>query len=96
MAPPRGIVRHGLALHALDAKGAGVEASDLIPLIAGLAELQPWIDQWHGNPGTRRVRADEMRHLRRTLQDQCGVADETLRAWRPPKPRRGRPPKQRG
>ncbi|GAA3473656.1 BREX-2 system adenine-specific DNA-methyltransferase PglX [Nonomuraea roseola] len=86
-----------LALHALDAKSAGVEASDLIPQIAGLAELQPWIDQWHGTCGTPEgARADELRHLRRTLQDQCGVADETLRAWRPPKPRRGRPPKKRG
>jgi hypothetical protein len=64
----------------------------LVPLAAGLAELQPWIDQWHTEVDPtygvslaafcRELLAEHATRLGRTLDD--------LRAWRPAPARQGR------
>jgi hypothetical protein len=68
------------------------ESERLVPLLAGVLELLPWIHQWHpdsdplfgGPPGT----------FFETWLDgelaSLGVTRESLRAWRPPTLTRGR------
>ena len=68
------------------------DAERLVPLLAGVLELLPWIHQWHpdsdplfgGPPGTffEGWLDGELASL--------GVTRDTLRAWRPPTPTRGR------
>ena len=68
------------------------DAERLVPLLAGVLELLPWIHQWHpesdplfgGPPGAffEGWLDGELASL--------GVTRETLRAWRPPTPTRGR------
>ncbi|WP_354699043.1 DNA methyltransferase [Paraconexibacter sp. AEG42_29] len=68
------------------------DASHLTPLLAGLAELLPWIHQWHpdvdpaygGTPG-----AFFDAWLNQQLAE-LSLTHEVLRAWRPPPPTRGR------
>ncbi|MFI8092593.1 BREX-2 system adenine-specific DNA-methyltransferase PglX [Streptomyces sp. NPDC086080] len=69
------------------------ELSDaqMTPLLAGLLELQPWLDQWHdefdalygGSP------AAFFAGYRATKQGEHGLTDDDLRAWRPGKPAKG-------
>jgi hypothetical protein len=64
----------------------------LIPFIAGLAELQPWVDQWHGEVhplygvSLAAFCAEEL--ARRAAQ--VSMTGEELRWWRPEKKGRGR------
>jgi hypothetical protein len=66
----------------------------LTPLIAGLAEVMPWVRQWHSEPTEfGQSWADAYDTF---LTEQCerfGLTDDDLTAWKPPAPRRGRPPK---
>jgi hypothetical protein len=67
-------------------------AEQIVPLLAGVLELLPWIHQWHsesdplfgGPPGAffEGWLDGELASL--------GVTRDTLRAWRPPTPTRGR------
>ncbi|MEU1548793.1 BREX-2 system adenine-specific DNA-methyltransferase PglX [Nocardia sp. NPDC005745] len=65
--------------------GQSLDTKDLTPLLAGLLELQPWLDQWHnefdenysGSP------AAFFAGYRRQLQGEHGLTDDDLRAWRP-------------
>lgn len=69
------------------------ELSDeqMTPLLAGLLELQPWLNQWHdefdalygGSP------AAFFAGYRVTKQGEHGLTDDDLRAWRPGKPTKG-------
>jgi hypothetical protein len=69
----------------------GWEDEDLIPLVAGLAELQPWVEQWHADidPAygislaafSREQLAERARQVNKSLDE---LAD-----WRP-QPTRGR------
>jgi hypothetical protein len=69
------------------------ELSDeqMTPLLAGLLELQPWLNQWHdefdalygGSP------AAFFAGYRATKQGEHGLTDDDLRAWRPGKPAKG-------
>ncbi|WP_433571185.1 BREX-2 system adenine-specific DNA-methyltransferase PglX [Streptomyces sp. CA-251247] len=69
------------------------ELSDeqMTPLLAGLLELQPWLNQWHeefdalygGSP------AAFFAGYRATKQGEHGLTDDDLRAWRPGKPTKG-------
>ena len=70
--------------------GAGEER--LIPLLAGILELLPWVGQWHPEPDpeTGEIPARELEDF---LTDELGALGRTrddLRAWRPPAPTRGR------
>ncbi|WP_116997336.1 BREX-2 system adenine-specific DNA-methyltransferase PglX [Desertimonas flava] len=82
-----------LATHYLAAKGAGRDAEQLTPLLAGLAELVPWLLQWYDEPNAdpaldrpgSQIKAlvdSELRTLQLTATD--------LLAWRPAAPARGR------
>ncbi|MFE6460261.1 BREX-2 system adenine-specific DNA-methyltransferase PglX [Streptomyces cinereoruber] len=62
------------------------------PFLAGLLELQPWLDQWHdefdatfGSSPAAFFRGD-----RQMEQGKHGLTDDDLRAWRPAAATRGR------
>ena len=64
----------------------------LVPLVAGLAELQPWVQQWHDEPDpTYGVNLAEF--CSEELRDraaQVGHTLDQLHAWRPAPSTRGR------
>lgn len=62
------------------------EGDLLIPLLAGLKELQSWVRRWHDT--------DEVTEYLDHEQSALGLSDRDLVSWRPPKPRRGRPRKR--
>ena len=81
-----------LAAQIEEAKNEGWSAEQLVPLYAGLAELEPWLLQWHNDfdPSMGVGMGDFFRgHLDVELHHQ-GLTREDLAAWRPPKKRRGR------
>jgi hypothetical protein len=67
-------------------------SEEITPFLAGLLELQPWLNQWHdefdmlysGSP------AGFFAGYRQTQQGEHGLTDDDLRAWRPPAATRGR------
>ncbi|MFV0309061.1 MAG: BREX-2 system adenine-specific DNA-methyltransferase PglX [Desertimonas sp.] len=82
-----------LATLYLQAKRDGRTAEQLAPMLAGLAELVPWLLHWYDQPNPdpaldrpgSQIRAlldSELRSLHLTADD--------LAAWRPPAPTRGR------
>lgn len=70
----------------------GVDDEQLVPLVAGLAELQPWVDQWHSDidPTYGMPMAEFTREQLRDKSLQVGKTTEELAAWRPAPARRGR------
>jgi hypothetical protein len=75
---------------AREAEGCADER--LVPLVAGLAELQPWVTQWHDEVDpTYGVNLAEFcgEHLRDKAA-QVGQTIDQLHAWRPAAPTRGR------
>ncbi|MDO5628742.1 MAG: BREX-2 system adenine-specific DNA-methyltransferase PglX, partial [Mobilicoccus sp.] len=76
-------------LSARVAEGASDEK--LTPLVAGMAELEPWVEQWHS--GTDENGIDIAAFCRATLDDHLASLSTTrthLLDWRPPAPTRGR------
>ncbi|MFE3115723.1 BREX-2 system adenine-specific DNA-methyltransferase PglX [Streptomyces niveus] len=79
---------HKEQAYALDAYIASHEAlttKELTPFLAGLLELQPWLEQWHdefdaafGSSPAAFFRGD-----RQMVQGEHGLSDDDLRAWRP-------------
>jgi hypothetical protein len=78
----------------VQATDAGWSARRLIPLLAGLAELVPWLQQWHNEPDRHGQRLgdffatfvdDETRRLSLTPHD--------LATWKPEPGTRGRRPR---
>ena len=70
----------------------GAPDTQLVPLVAGLAELQPWVEQWHseldptfGVSPAQFAREQLSEHLK-----SLGLTVDDLAAWRPPAPTRGR------
>ncbi|MFB9777786.1 BREX-2 system adenine-specific DNA-methyltransferase PglX [Brevibacterium otitidis] len=70
----------------------GVDDEQLVPLVAGLAELQPWVEQWHSeaDPTYGMPMAEFTREQLRDKSLQVGKTAEELAAWRPAPTRRGR------
>jgi hypothetical protein len=64
----------------------------LVPLVAGLAELQAWIEQWHNevDPDSGVNLAAFCREQRTARAAQVGKTLEELAAWRPSPVTRGR------
>ncbi|MGA5201755.1 BREX-2 system adenine-specific DNA-methyltransferase PglX [Streptomyces variegatus] len=64
---------------------------ELIPYLAALLELQPWLDQWHGEylPDFGQSAAQAYHDFRLALQGEHGLTDEDIRAWRPVAAARG-------
>ncbi|WP_113697457.1 BREX-2 system adenine-specific DNA-methyltransferase PglX [Amycolatopsis albispora] len=71
---------------------AGWEAGRLKPLLAGLAEVMPWVKQWHGEYDAEwgGVPADEYQAFLDEQLTKHQLAMQDLTAWRPEAPRRGR------
>ncbi|WP_405480360.1 BREX-2 system adenine-specific DNA-methyltransferase PglX [Streptomyces anulatus] len=79
------------ALDAYIASHEALTAEELTPFLAGLLELQPWLDQWHnefdatfGSSPATYFRGD-----RQMVQGENGLSDDDLRAWRPVAVKRG-------
>ncbi|MGW4770694.1 BREX-2 system adenine-specific DNA-methyltransferase PglX [Nocardia sp. NPDC004278] len=62
-------------------------SEQLMPLLAGLLELHPWVAQWHNGFHLR------YQEFLCSVQSKFGLTDEELVTWRPPAPKRGRPRK---
>jgi hypothetical protein len=75
----------------------GWDAEKLVPLLAGLAEVMPWVRQWHGetDPAFSQSPADALDDYLAGQLARHALTEETLRAWTAPPARRGRPPKKR-
>jgi hypothetical protein len=63
----------------------------LIPLVAGLAEVLPWVRQWHGevDPAFGVSPADAYAAYLDDQMRRCGASAADLAAWRPPARGRG-------
>ena len=70
----------------------GWEDDRLIPLVAGLAELQPWVEQWHDevDPDYGVSLAAFCREQLTARAAQVGKTLDQLAAWRPAAATRGR------
>lgn len=65
----------------------------LIPLVAGLSELLPWVEQWHSEPDPLYGGGSPAEFFSGLLDNymaKLGATRESLAAWRPPAPTRGR------
>ncbi len=86
-----------LALHIVIAarEADGWADSRLVPLVAGLAEMQPWVDQWHDevDPTYGVSLAAFLREQLAARRAQVGKTEQELAAWRPEPARRGRRPR---
>src|ERR1019366_2048174 len=74
-----------------DREKDGWEDDRLVPLVAGLAELQPWVEQWHGevDPSYGVSLAAFCREQLTARAAQVGKTLEELAAWRPEPAARG-------
>jgi hypothetical protein len=70
----------------------------LVPLVAGLAEMQPWVDQWHAevDPGYGVSLAAFCREQLTARAAQVGRTLDELATWRPAPPVRGRVSTKKG
>ncbi|MGW0767810.1 BREX-2 system adenine-specific DNA-methyltransferase PglX [Streptomyces sp. NPDC002676] len=70
---------------------AGLSDDDLVPYLAGLLELQPWLEQWYSeyDPEFGASPAAEILAFRQQKQGELGLTDDALRAWRPSAASRG-------
>jgi hypothetical protein len=70
--------------------GWGVEK--LIPLLAGLLEIMPWVRQWHNevDPVFGVSPAYEYDTYLTSQREKYGLTEDDPRAWAPPKAARGR------
>lgn len=75
-----------LAGHYNTRKGDGAETDELVPLLAGLAELVPWLKQWHNEPDP--TFGERMGDFFAGFVDSeaaaIGVTTTDLADWRPP------------
>lgn len=77
---------------------AGGTAADVTPLVAGLFELQPWLDQWHGDvdPTIGVSPAAAISGLTDQLLTQTQLSRDTVTSWQPPAATRGRAASPKG
>ncbi|MEV5693900.1 BREX-2 system adenine-specific DNA-methyltransferase PglX [Micromonospora globbae] len=70
----------------------GWAADRLLPLVAGLREILPWVRQWHGefDPEWGASPADIYDGFLAETTNRLHLTDEALTSWRPPKATRGR------
>ncbi|MFJ9030274.1 BREX-2 system adenine-specific DNA-methyltransferase PglX [Streptomyces sp. NPDC102274] len=81
-----------LALDTYIATHEGLTTEEVTPLLAGLLELQPWLNQWHNEPDPlfAPTPAKFFDGDRQMEQGKHGLTDDDLRAWRPAAATRGR------
>ncbi|QGN48435.1 BREX-2 system adenine-specific DNA-methyltransferase PglX [Micromonospora sp. WMMC415] len=70
----------------------GWAADRLVPLVAGLREILPWVRQWHGEFDLEwgASPADIYVGFLAETTNRLHLTDEALTSWRPPKATRGR------
>ena len=75
-----------LAAHYNTRRSDGAETDELVPLLAGLAELVPWLKQWHNDPDP--TFGERMGDFFAGFVDSeaaaIGVTTRDLADWRPP------------
>jgi hypothetical protein len=81
-----------LSLVVGDREEDGWSDERLVPLVAGLAELQPWVEQWHSevDPGYGVSLAAFCREQLTARAAQVGKTLDELATWRPAPATRGR------
>ncbi|MFC3574826.1 BREX-2 system adenine-specific DNA-methyltransferase PglX [Streptomyces yaanensis] len=81
-----------IALDTYIATHEGLTIEEVTPLLAGLLELQPWLNQWHNEPDPlfAPTPAKFFEGDRQMEQGKHGLTDDDLRAWRPTAATRGR------
>jgi hypothetical protein len=79
-----------LIVERVNAEGWGAER--VTPLLAGLAELEQWLFQWHNEPvpGFQASPAQAIRGLLDQRLAGFGLTRSDLARWRPPAPVKGR------
>jgi hypothetical protein len=70
----------------------GWQTDRLIPLLAGLLEVMPWVRQWHHDidPAYGQSPAEAYDAYLTTERESRHLTETTLRDWQPPQPQRGR------
>ena len=69
----------------------GWDGPRLIPLVAGLAEVMPWVRQWHHEADINgQSPAYEYDTYLATQREKHALTDEILASWSPPQSSRGR------
>lgn len=86
--------QQGLALATIYAtrESEGVDREKLVPVVAGIAEVLPWVKQWHSGLDPN-LGVDMHEYLHGQLHEKSqaiGVPVSELGQWRPPAPVRGR------
>jgi hypothetical protein len=73
----------------------GWDCERLVPLLAGLAELEPWVLQWHPeiDPAYGMAPGAFYRSFLDDTLRECELTRDDPARWRPPAPTRGRPRK---
>jgi len=63
----------------------GWTAERLTPVLAGLQQLQPWLDQWHNeiDPDRQQRLNESIRTFVESEMTQLGITSERIREWRP-------------
>ncbi|WP_395297177.1 BREX-2 system adenine-specific DNA-methyltransferase PglX [Kitasatospora hibisci] len=79
-----------LASYIQDSSGR-IEGTELVPYLAGLLELQPWLDQWYSeyDPEYGAAPAAEIQGFRHLKQGELGLTDDDLKNWKPVAAKRG-------
>ena len=74
----------------------GWSSERIVPLLAGLHEVMPWVKQWHGEYDDEwgDVPADELEAEYESQLRKHRVGVEELKGWRPVKKTRGRKPQK--
>ena len=64
----------------------GWDGPRLVPLVAGLAEVMPWVRQWHNelDPTFGQSPADAYDAYLTTQREKYALTDEALASWSPP------------
>ncbi|WP_168702341.1 BREX-2 system adenine-specific DNA-methyltransferase PglX [Gordonia paraffinivorans] len=86
--------QQGLALATIFAmrESEGMDSAKLVPIVAGIAEVLPWVKQWHSGIDPN-LGVDLYDYLNSQLQEksqQVGVPVSELGLWRPAASTRGR------
>ncbi|MCE7080364.1 BREX-2 system adenine-specific DNA-methyltransferase PglX [Streptomyces sp. ST2-7A] len=81
-----------VALDTYIATHEALTTEEVTPLLAGLLELQPWLNQWHNDPDPvfSPTPAKFFEGDRQIEQGKHGLTDNDLRTWRPATAPRGR------
>ena len=73
------------------------DSKHVVPLLAGLAEIMPWVRQWHNNRDavSGQSPADAYDAYLTAQCEQRDLSMEAVHGWTAPPVRRGRPPRKR-